>query len=206
MRSTTEHPADRHMIERMVLLQEFSPRRQTFDHIAYEATARLSRFAAAHWLLLANVGLGLLVGGAVMVPFLFVWGWSDLGSSLFSLYHLVCGQIPSHSYFLFGYQLALCARNLAIYSSLLGGSLVFRAVRTRLPPLAWYLWLLTLLPMAVDGVSQLVGLRESTWELRTITGVLFGLGVCWFILPRLETAIGPSAGIERVSGSRALSR
>lgn len=205
MRPNRDYPSDRHVIERMVLLQEFSPRRQAFDSIVHAATRQLRGFVLAHWLLLVNIGLGVLVGGAVIVPLLFAVGWSDLGSSLFGLYHLVCGQLPSHSYYLFDYQLALCARNLAIYSALLSGSLAFHTVRQWLPPLAWYLWLVTLVPMAVDGGTQLVGLRESTWELRTVTGALVGLGVCWFLLPRIEAAIRSSAGGEGTAVSRVLS-
>jgi uncharacterized membrane protein len=42
--------------------------------------------------------------------------------------------------------------------------------------------------MAVDGITQLVGLRSSTWQLRTITGALFGLGSAWLALPYVEEA------------------
>ena len=38
--------------------------------------------------------------------------------------------------------------------------------------------------------TQLFGLRESNWELRTLTGVIFGLGVCWFLLPQIQSADG----------------
>lgn len=188
MKPRNQHLFERHMIERTVLLQEFSPRRQAFDHAIRGAAASLGKIVLSHWLLLVNLGLSLFVGVAVIVPVLYAWGWSHLGSSLFRMYHLVCAQIPNHSYFLFGYQLALCARNLAIYTSILLGSVLFRAVRDRLPPLKWCFWLLTMLPMAVDGFTQLFGLRESTWELRTVTGALFGLGVCWFLLTQLDAA------------------
>ncbi len=122
----------------------------------------------------------------MLVPVLYTFGWQEVGRSIFLAYHLICAQIPSHSYFLFGYQMALCARNLAIFGSLLVGSLAFRSVRAWLPPLDWRLWVVTMLPMALDGGTQLFGWRESTWELRTLTGVLFGLGVCWFALPTIE--------------------
>ena len=105
------------------------------------------------------------------------------GQALFTAYHTIRAQIPSHSYFLLGYQVALCARNLAIYGSLFLGSLIFRWVRGWLPPLDWRLWMLTMVPMAWDAGTGLFGLRESTWELRTLTGAIFGLGVCWFVLP-----------------------
>src|SRR5260370_15086720 len=83
--------------------------------------------------------------------------------------------------------MALCARNLAIFGSLLAGSLAFRSVRAWLPPLDWRLWIVTMLPMALDGGAQLFGWRESTWELRTLTGLIFRLGVCWFPRPTIES-------------------
>ena len=104
--------------------------------------------------------------------------------------HVISAQIPSHSYFALEYQLALCARNLAIHGSLLGGSLLFHAVRGWLAPLDWRMRALTMLPMAWDGGTQLFGLRESNGELRTLTGVIFCLGVCWFLLPRIQSADG----------------
>jgi uncharacterized membrane protein len=40
--------------------------------------------------------------------------------------------------------------------------------------------------MAIDGITQLFGLRESNWQLRTITGALFGLASVWLAYPYLE--------------------
>jgi uncharacterized membrane protein len=163
-----------------------SRRRQMFDRFLVGAVGAAADALTRHWLLLINVALAMIVGGALTTPLLYALGWSWLASRLFEAYHLICGQIPSHSYFIFGHQVGLCARNLAIYSSLLGGSIMYRSVRTWSPPLSLPLWLLTLAPMALDGGTQLFGWRESTWALRTLTGVLFGLGVCWLILPQIE--------------------
>jgi uncharacterized membrane protein len=54
-----------------------------------------------------------------------------------------------------------------------------------------------MVPMALDGGTQLFGWRESTWELRTLTGIIFGLGVCWFVLPYIEYGASSKA---RVTG------
>ena len=170
-------------------LQGISPRRQAFDRVVRSTLAGSLRWIVRHWLLLVNVGLGLLVGGAFLVPFLYVFGWDHLGRQIFLSYHNICEQIPSHSYYLFGYQMALCARNLALYGSLFAGSLAFRLVRRRLLPLDWRLWLLMILPIALDGGTQMFGWRESNWELRTLTGTLFGIACCWLILPTLEGLI-----------------
>ena len=53
----------------------------------------------------------------------------------------------------------------------------------------WWVWLLMILPMAIDGTTQMFGLRESTWELRFITGTLFGVGSAWFVLTFMQKTI-----------------
>src|SRR5438067_2295751 len=82
---------------------------------------------------------------------------------------------------IFGHQLGLCARNISIYASMFLDCLAFVLSKKRLPGIPWWLWVLMLLPMAIDGTTQLFGLRESTWELRVLTGTLFGLGNVWFV-------------------------
>ncbi len=46
-----------------------------------------------------------------------------------------------------------------------------------------------LLPIAWDGLTQMFGLRESTWVLRVITGTLFGFGNVWFALPLMQKSL-----------------
>ncbi len=99
-----------------------------------------------------------------------------------------------------GYKIALCQRDLAIYGAMLLSGLVFGFVRRRVKPLPFRLYLLLgLLPVALDGGSQLVSYfvsawmpgvvpRESTWLLRTITGALFGWTSMWLALPTLQAS------------------
>lgn len=157
------------------------------------AVSLLLRRLGRSWLGMTTGVLALLILGALLDPLFFAFGYVGVASRIFSLYRLICGQVPSHSYYIMGYQLALCSRNLAIYGSLLGGSLVFRRIQAWIHALDWKLWLLTMAPMALDGGTQLFGLRESNWALRTLTGVIFGLGVCWYILPQLRDAAKPGA-------------
>jgi uncharacterized membrane protein len=173
-----------------------SRRRQALDRLLAGAVGATADTLRRHWLLLVNLALTLVVGGALTTPVFYALGWSRLASGLFAAYHLVCSQIPSHSYFILGHQLGLCARNLAIYGSLLGGSLIFHIVRAWLPILPGPLWLLTVAPMALDGGTQLFGWRESTWGLRTLTGVLFGLGACWFVLPQIERVAAAAVAVS----------
>lgn len=173
-------------------VEGISRRRQVFDIVIAGGLDRAVNGLARHWLLVVNLALGAVVGGALLIPLLYAAGFQPVARVVFAAYHLICAQIPSHSYHLWGYQLGLGARNLAIYSALLSGTIAFRYLRIRMSALPWYWWFVTMLPMAWDGFTQLFGLRESNWELRTLTGVIFGLGVCWFILPRVEA--GSTAG------------
>ena len=88
-----------------------------------------------------------------------------------------------------GYKVAICQRDVAIYGSMFLMGMLFALMRGSLPRLKARYLLLFALPMAIDGVTQLVGLRESTWTLRVITGGLFGIGVIWFAYPYLEEAM-----------------
>ena len=89
-----------------------------------------------------------------------------------------------------GYKMAYCQRDAAMYSSMLLAGMVFGLVRHRLKPLPFTLYLVLLAPWAVDGLAQLLGFYESTWQLRTITGSLFGLATVWFAYPYLEAGMG----------------
>ncbi len=98
-----------------------------------------------------------------------------------------------------GYKMAWCERDMAIYSSILLGGFVFGLVRPRLRPLDWRLYLVFIIPMAIDGfwqlftspiyILQFLPAHESTWLLRSITGGLFGIGSVWLIYPYLQEAM-----------------
>ncbi len=149
----------------------------------------LGDFLLAYWGHIAMVVLGLLVFSALAVPFLSYFGFDSLSKSIFFSLHFVCAQIPSHSFYILGHQLGLCARNFSIYTSMFLTSVVFVLSKKRLPGIPWWVWLLMILPMALDGTTQMFGLRESTWQLRMITGTLFGVGSIWFVLPFMQKTI-----------------
>jgi uncharacterized membrane protein len=88
-----------------------------------------------------------------------------------------------------GFKVALCERDLAIYASVLLGGLLFGLLRGRVPKLPFKVYLLFLLPIALDGFTQLFGLRSSNWLLRTITGSIFGLATVWLAYPHIEESM-----------------
>ena len=190
--------------------------------------------ALRHWLLALNVTLGVFLAGALAAPLLAAGGWPAAAKALYTAYHFTCHQWAFRSFFFFGQQpvytqqslidqgidpfgftgnpnlgwkMAFCERDLAIYVGLLLVGLLYARTRT-LQPSSFVLYGVLILPMAVDGFTQLFGWRESTWELRVMTGLLFGLASAWLVLPRLDASFGrpslasqyaPDAACERLS-------
>lgn len=144
---------------------------------------RVGNFLYKYWAALIMSLLGLIVLAAFSVPILSYFGFDRLSKQIFFTMHIICAQIPSHSTYICGHQCGLCVRCTAIYSTLFVTSAVFVFTKKRLPGIPWWLLLLFVLPMAWDGGTQLFGLRESTWQLRVLTGTLFGLGCAWFTFP-----------------------
>ncbi len=143
---------------------------------------------AKHWVLFVGFFIGLYAGLPFLAPILMANGYAAPANLIYSAYQFACHQLPSRSYFIFGQQVAYCHRDAAIYVTLFVATILFAFVRHRIKPLPWQGYVAFIAPMAVDGVTQLFGLRTSNWQLRTITGVLFGLGSAWLALPYLEEA------------------
>ncbi|HEU5378260.1 MAG TPA: DUF2085 domain-containing protein [Ktedonobacteraceae bacterium] len=142
-----------------------------------------------YWVLAITVALGLILLATLSVPFLTYFGLNDIAKPIFYALHMICAQIPSHSFYILGHQLGMCARNISIYGSMFVVGVVFMASKRRLPGIPWWIWVLMTLPIAFDGLTQMFGLRESTWELRVLTGTLFGLGNMWFALPFIQKTL-----------------
>jgi uncharacterized membrane protein len=172
--------------------------------------------ALRHWLLALNLTLAVFLVGALAAPVLAAAGLQGAADAVYAAYHFTCHQWAFRSFFLFGAQpvysptelaslaldpfrfvgdaalgwkMAFCERDLAIYVGLLAVGLAY-ARRRDLQPSGFLLYGALILPMALDGFTQLFGWRESTWELRVVTGLLFGLASAWLILPRLDAAFG----------------
>ena len=167
----------------------YSPHRQTLDRSMNSAGRFVSKLLLDYWATIIASVLGILVFAALSVPFLSYFGLDGISKQIFYSLHLVCAQIPSHSFYIFGHQLGMCARNFSIYASMFIGSVIFVLSKKRFPGIPWWIWVLMILPLALDGTTQMFGWRESTWELRVLTGTLFGLGNVWFALPLIQKTI-----------------
>ena len=88
-----------------------------------------------------------------------------------------------------GFKSGMCWRTLAIFGSLAMLLLVFLGTGRKWRALPLWTALVLILPMAADGVSQMMELRESNLFLRLVTGILFSLGVAWATLPHIDAAM-----------------
>lgn len=187
-------------------LGDIAPWRRTLNRVVVGTLNRVDLWFREHWLGAVNAGLAVFVGLAVAAPILRTMGLVGPSQAILVSYHLFCAQTPSHSFFIGGHQVCLCARCLAIFSSLLLGGLLMALLRgrtLRLPPMSWRWWLLALVPMALDGGTQLFGWRESDVFLRLLTGAIFGLATAWFALPQIEEVAGYAPAAAPAANGRA---
>ena len=186
---------------------------------------RLAHYIGGHWVPLASSAMAIFVG----LPWLagvFAWlGWWDAANPIYTAYALTCHQLPERAGSVFGYQVAFCYRNTALY----GGTALFgltyglaRGGRTGWlswikKPLPWWGLVLFLLPIAIDGFTHMLGLREPmddmsmpafgsfwvgsqpfsfNWWLRILTGLLAALGAVWFAYPRMGHVVEESEALR----------
>jgi uncharacterized membrane protein len=78
-----------------------------------------------------------------------------------------------------GFKLGMAQRNTAIYTTMFLAGLAYALLRKRIPRLSWPLFLLLILPMALDGGSHVaseitgLGFRETNAWLMSLTGSVF---------------------------------
>lgn len=90
-----------------------------------------------------------------------------------------------------GYKFPVCARDIALYSAMILGGVLFplmRKIDDKVVPSFIY-FVIALVPIALDGVTQLIGLRESTNTLRIITGFIAGIVIPFYLIPILNVFV-----------------
>ena len=99
-----------------------------------------------------------------------------------------------------GYKIALCQRDVAIFTGLLFSAVGFVIWKRKWQTIPVVLWIvLGVMPIFLDGISQLGGsnlpffnmisARESNPAMRTLTGLLFGVTTGLYLFPKLENVM-----------------
>jgi len=116
----------------------------------------------------------------------------------------LCHQIPERSLFAGGYQLPVCARDTGIYAGFALGVLALWLIARGRRPTELPRWPVLaimgafLLLMAYDGVTSYAGLRETTNDIRLLTGLLAGWVLAALIVPMLNSQLWARRGSGRV--------
>ena len=109
MQPLAQEPADQESRSRIVVIMN-----------------RVGVFFEASWALIITALLGLICLAAFGAPILSYAGLDVIAKPLFFTLSRICGQIPSHSFYIAGHQVGLCVHCLAIYSAMFAGGLLFR--------------------------------------------------------------------------------
>ena len=143
--------------------------------------------------------LGLIVLLPLLAPLFKKIGWDQLAHAIYHLYSFSCHQKASRSIFLFDEQCAWCTRDTFIWSSIFISTLVVFVSKVKIG-ISLKTALLFGLPMALDGGIQLIAtivslytggtpFYESTNLIRAVTGASFGIGLSFYLFPKLKEEI-----------------
>lgn len=102
------------------------------------------------------------------------------------LFRMMCHGRLERCFELFGVPLPICARCTGIYLGLLAGLFLFPLMRWLRERVMRTVAFIAVVPLGIDGVTQLLGLRESVNPLRVATGIIAGLAFGLWILSAVE--------------------
>ena len=93
---------------------------------------------------------------------------------------LLCHRKPERSFFIKGHQFPVCARCTGFYTGLLAYLIFSQFYQVTYDLNIFILSIILLIPVSIDGFTQLFGLRESNNTLRFVTGFIGGIGLIIF--------------------------
>ena len=100
---------------------------------------------------------------------------------IMNLTKYVCHRIPERSFFIKGHQFPVCARCTGFYTGLIAYLIVNFFYRHPYDVEMLVISIILMVPAAIDGVTQYFGPRESTNNIRFITGFIGGVGLIIFL-------------------------
>ena len=131
-----------------------------------------------------------ILGGSVVCTWAVAHGASAQWRILFRLF---CHGIPNRCLALWGTKMPICARCTAIYGGALAGLILMPLLPAMSERAARIAMFIAATPLAIDGLTQLTTLRESTNALRVATGLAAGIGFALWALTAVERHVRPAA-------------
>ena len=95
-------------------------------------------------------------------------------NGIYAIGDRLCHQIDSRSFFINGNQMPFCSRCTAIFFGITLGLLIISIFKIPLDDRLVLIIILSILPIGVDGIGQLLNFWESNNILRIISGLLIG--------------------------------
>ena len=105
------------------------------------------------------------------------------------LFRLFCHGMPERCFYVWGVPMPICARCTAIYVGLALAIAAFVLLPRLTERGARLLLLAAVVPLGVDGLTQLVRLRESTDGLRSATGLVAGIAFGLWAITAVESHV-----------------
>ena len=93
----------------------------------------------------------------------------------------LCHRIPERSFFIKGHQFPVCARCTGFYTGLVVYLIFNLFYKHPYDMNMLFISMVLMIPVAIDGGTQYFGPRESTNNLRFITGFIGGIGLIIFL-------------------------
>jgi uncharacterized membrane protein len=106
------------------------------------------------------------------------------------LFRMLCHGRVERCFQLFGAPMPICARCTGIYLGLLAGLLAFPLIPLLRERVMRMVALVAIVPLGLDGLTQLFGLRESVNPLRVATGIVAGMAFGLWILSAVQPPEG----------------
>ena len=101
-------------------------------------------------------------------------------------FRMLCHGLAERCFALWSVPMPICARCVAIYIGFFTGLVAFMAWPFISERVMRFVAVASLLPLAIDGLTQLARLRESTNGLRFATGIVAGLALGMWALSAIE--------------------
>jgi uncharacterized membrane protein len=104
-------------------------------------------------------------------------------------FRLFCHGIPERCLYIWGVPMPICARCTAIYAGLAASLVVFFLLPRMTEFAARVVLMIAVMPLAIDGLTQLARLRQSTNPLRLATGLTAGIAFGIWAITAVESHV-----------------
>lgn len=114
---------------------------------------------------------------------------SDFNNNLRLLSHFICHRRPDRTFHIKGHYFPVCTRCTGLYIGAFSYFIFVYFIYVEYTPLIAIMAILMILPTFFDGLTQLMGIRESKNIIRFFSGLIGGVGLAilvkaikWYVM------------------------